>query len=311
MNGEVARIAVSGATGLVGSALVERLNQLERQVIRLTRSRLIAAEREDSVFWDPLINQVDVERLEELKPEAVVHLAGESIQGRWSEEKKKEILRSREEGTRLLAKTLASMENRPSLLISASAVGYYGNRGEEELSEESDPGYTFLAEVAKRWEAACQPAREAGIRVVNLRIGMVLSRRGGALAKLIPPFRLGLGGRVGSGLQWWSWISLVDLVDIILFLLLRSDTQGPINAVSPQPVRNVEFTRELARILRRPAILPLPEFMVRLLFGQMGEELLLASTRALPQRLEELGFSFRLPTLADALEYHLFEEAAA
>ncbi len=310
MEGEVGPVAITGATGLIGSALVERLSQLDGEVIRLTRSRLIAAEREDSVFWDPMINQVDAERLEKFRPRAVVHLAGESIQGRWTEEKKKQILRSREEGTRLLCETLASLKHRPELLISASAVGYYGNRGEEELTEESDPGYSFLAEVAKRWEAACAPAREARIRVVNLRIGMVLSSRGAALRGMLTPFRLGLGGRIGSGLQWWSWISLSDLVDIILFLLLRSEAEGPINAVSPHPVRSLEFTQTLARLLHRPAILPLPEFMVRLVFGQMGEELLLASTRVVPKRLQELGFSFRLPALESALDYHLFEEQA-
>jgi hypothetical protein len=233
----------------------------------------------------------------------VVHLAGENIAaGRWTPARKEAIRRSRVDGTRLLAGALARLDRKPRVLVSASAVGFYGDRGDEPLTEASAPGSGFLAEVCLAWEAATAPARDAGVRVVTPRLGMVLARDGGALAKMLPPFRLGLGGVIGSGRQWVSWIALPDLVAALRHLLARDDLAGPINAVAPEPITNREFTKTLGRVLRRPTLFPLPASLVRLLLGEMGEAALLGSTRALPAGLQASGFRFSTPELEGALK---------
>ena len=291
------RVLVSGPAGLVGSALVESLGRQGNEVLGLSRSAPPGA---PAVRWDPAAGEIDAARLEGL--DAVVHLAGENVSGgRWTEARKERIRASRVQGTRLLSEALAACGRRPATLVCASAIGYYGSRGDEICVEESAPGDDFLARVAVDWEAAAAPAADAGIRVVNLRIGVVLSPRGGMLAKVTPPFRLGLGGRVGSGRQYLSWISLEDLVRVIEAALEDRQLSGPVNAVAPGSVTNLEFTRALGRRLRRPALLPLPAPVVRLVWAEMGETLLLASTRVEPARLAAAGFAFRHPDIDTAL----------
>ena len=291
-------MVVSGASGLVGGALVAALEVAGVRVVRLVRRR--PAPGESDVGWDPASGTIDARGLE--GADAVVHLAGESIAaGRWTPARKDAIRRSRVDGTRLLAETLARLSRPPGVLVSASAVGYYGSRGDEALTEASAPGTGFLADVCRAWEAAAQPARDAGIRVVTPRIGMVLAARGGALARMLPPFRLGLGGVVGSGRQYMSWIALDDLVGAIRHVIGDGDVAGAVNAVAPLPVTNREFTRTLGRVLGRPTLAPLPAPVVRLLFGEMGEALLLDGARALPARLQAAGFRFRHPGLEAAL----------
>ena len=231
--------------------------------------------------------------------DAVVHLAGEPINGRWSRSKKQRILTSREELTLKVAKRLAGLKQPPKVFISASAVGFYGERGDELLAEESAPGDDFLSEVCQRWEKSIVPAQEAGIRCVVVRLGVVISPKGGALQKMLLPFSLGLGGPVGAGKQWMSWISLDDLIYMLYFLLQTPSASGVFNATAPNPIQNREFGKELGRVLKRPAFIPLPAFIVRLLLGEMGDSLLLTSTRALPQKASSLGFCFSHPTLAD------------
>lgn len=276
-------LVVTGATGLIGSALVAHLAGGATQITTL---------RHHEPFTPgPLLGA-----------DAVVHLAGESIaSGRWTTEKKRAIRDSRVQRTRQLAERLGSMTRPPRTFVVASAIGYYGNRADETLTERSASGNGFLAEVCRAWEAAAEPARRAGIRVINLRFGMVLSANGGALAKLLTPFRLGAGGIIGTGRQWMSWITLADTVRAIAFALDHDDLSGPVNVVSPQPLTNDDFTKTLGRVLRRPTILPLPTFAVRGIFGEMGRELLLASTRVEPQRLRQAGFTFNHPTLAVGL----------
>jgi len=254
--------------------------------------------------WDPESGALDSSALAGV--DAVVHLAGESVAGgRWTEAKKRRIRSSRVDGTRGLAASLARLERPPRVLVSASAVGYYGDRGAELLREGSAPGTGFLAEVCQEWETATEPAARARIRVVRLRIGMVVSRRGGALAAMLTPFRLGAGGPVGGGAQWVSWIAIDDLVAAILHALDTASLAGAVNAVAPEPVQNRELARTLGRVLGRPALLPLPAFAARLLLGQMADELLLASARVEPARLQATGFAFRHPTLEDALRHEL------
>jgi hypothetical protein len=293
------RIAVTGATGLVGSALVAALRAAGHRVDRLTRRPPTAGTTD--VAWDPARGRLDPRALE--GTDAVVHLAGESIAARrWSAAVKERIRRSRVDGTRLLAETLGRLERRPRVLVSASAVGYYGDRGEAPLIEDSAPGAGFLADVCREWEAAADAARAAGIRVVHPRLGLVLAKHGGALPRMALPFRLGVGGVVGSGRQYWSWIELGDLVRAIELCLALDGLAGPVNAVAPAPATNREFTRVLGRVLGRPTLVPLPAFAVRLLLGEMGQALLLGSARALPQRLERAGFRFRHPGLESALQ---------
>jgi len=289
------RILVSGSSGLVGSALVPFLTTSGHSVTRLVRS----APGKEEGRWDPAAGTIDAAALE--GHDAVVHLAGENIAERWTPERKARIKDSRVKGTRLLAETLGRLAQPPKVLVAASAIGYYGDRGDALLREDSTSGSGFLAEVAREWEAATAAAATKGIRVVNLRIGVVLSPRGGALAKMLLPFKLGLGGVVGSGKQHWSWIALDDLLGIILFALNTDTLKGPVNAVSPKPVTNYEFTKTLGRVLKRPTIFPMPASAARFAFGEMADELLLSSTRVDPTKLVAAGYQFRFPELEGAL----------
>jgi hypothetical protein len=265
--------------------------------VRLVRG---PAQGADQISWDPLkpISPGAVSGLD-----CVVHLAGESIVGRWTDDKKRRVRESRVLGTQHLATALAQTLERPRVFICASAVGYYGNRGDEILIEESPGGQGFLAGVSREWEAATRPAAEAGIRTVNLRIGLVLSPKGGALEKMLTPFRLGLGGKIGSGQQWWSWIHVDDIVGAVHYAMHAESLSGPVNLVSPHAVRNADFTQALASVLRRPALFPLPTFLARLAFGgEMADELLLSSAHVEPERLRASGYSFRFPELGAALD---------
>jgi len=290
------RIAITGATGLIGSALADVLQRSGDQVIRIGR-RAPA-----DVVWNPN-GQLDPGALEGI--DAVVHLAGETVSGRWNANKKSRILNSRARGTETVAMAVARMKTPPRVLVSASAIGYYGSRGDELLDESSSSGTGFLAEVARQWEAATMPAAKAGVRLVHPRIGVVLAKRGGALPKMLPAFRLGLGGVLGNGRQWWSWISIKDVVSAIQILIENPSVSGPVNLVAPNPVTNLDFTKIMAKVLRRPALFPLPEGAVKFFFGEMGVETLLASQRVQPKRLEELGFRFQFPDLSAALRAEL------
>jgi uncharacterized protein (TIGR01777 family) len=284
-------------SGLVGSQLAAFLGTAGHDVRGIVRRKSGAA---GEVLWNPSGRIIDAGALEGM--DAVVHLAGESIAGgRWSSESKQRILASRIDGTRLLCETLAGLSRRPRVLVSASAIGFYGDRGDVMLDENSAVGEGFLPDVCRQWEAATAPARDAGIRVVNLRIGVVLTPLGGALAQMLPPFRLGVGGPLGSGNQFVSWISLDDLMGAVLHCIATASLQGPVNAVAPAPVTNAALSRDLAAVLHRPALLKVPAFALRTLLGEMADALLLASARVLPHRLVESGFVFRGGRLHDAL----------
>ncbi len=299
----VSRVVVAGASGLIGSALVPALRRRGYEVRRLVR-RPPAPEEPDAYRWDPQAGALDPTVLEGV--DVVVHLGGANIaSGRWSARRKREIRESRVGSTHLLARTIAAMDDPPRAWLCASAIGYYGDRGDELLDEGSPAGQGFLCEVCQAWEAACQPARDAGVRVVNMRIGVVLARSGGLLARLLPVFRLGLGGRVGSGQQYISWIAIDDVVSAVLFLADRSDIAGPVHVVAPHPVTNAEFTRTLARVLRRPAVLPVPGWVVELIAGEMGRRLALESTRVVPRVLERAGFRWQYAQLEPALRHLL------
>jgi uncharacterized protein (TIGR01777 family) len=290
------RILVSGVSGPIGAALLPSLKARGFNVTRLVRG---GSSADGKVSWDPA---------QPLPPdsvsgfEAVIHLAGETVVGRWTEEKKRQIRNSRVLGTRNLAQALAQAPQRPRLLISGSAIGYYGDRGEEILGENSVSGKGFLPEVCREWEAATQPAADAAIRAVQIRIGVVLSPDGGALQKMLLPFRLGLGGNMGNGSQWWSWIHVQDLVGAVHHILKNDLLQGPVNVVSPRPVSNSDFTKTLAGVLSRPAIFSMPAFAARLAFGQMADELLLASQRVEPAKLVASGYPFQYSDLKKALQ---------
>jgi len=290
---------ISGASGLIGSALTAGLAEAGHAVTRLVRREPKPGQPE--ISWDPAAGRLEPALLEGF--DGVVHLAGESIaQGRWTRAKKDRIVESRVRGTELLAAALASLSDGPKVWVSASAIGFYGNRGDEELDERSGPGSGFLADVCRRWELATGPAVEAGIRVVPLRISMVLSTQGGALRKMLPVFRWGLGGRLGSGRQYVSWITLDDLVEAIRHALVTDSVDGPTNASAPEPVTNREFTRALGWVLGRPAWAPVPGFALRTMLGEMADELLLSSARVVPRRLLDSGFAFRSGSLKAALE---------
>ncbi len=294
------RIAVSGSSGLVGSALVSFLTAAGDEVIRLVRTSLTGGD----VQWNPALGVKDLSRLEGV--DAVVHLAGENIAaGRWTPQRKDAIRRSRVEGTRQLCESLGRLSRRPKVLISASAIGYYGDRGNEILTEGSSPGKDFLAQVCREWEAATEPASRAGIRVVHLRFGMILSPAGGALQKMLVPFRLGAGGRMGSGAQYVSWIAIDDAIGAIHHAVCTESLERAVNGVAPTPVLNAEFTRTLARVLSRPAVLPIPSVAARLAFGEMADALLLASARVVPTRLQASGYRFQYPELESALRHLL------
>ena len=294
-------VLVTGSSGLVGSALIPHLEASGHRVLRLVRT---SPKSDLERRWDPDTGELAAADLEGIQ--AVVHLAGENIASdRWNEAKKNRIRSSREDGTRLLAQVLAELQTPPGVLISASAIGYYGNRGEEILNEESPPGADFLAETCIAWENAARPAADAGVRTVYVRIGIVLSADGGALAKMLFPFKMGVGGVIGSGDQYMSWISLSDLAGIINHALNTETLEGPVNAVSPAPVTNREFTKTLGGALSRPTLFPMPAFAARLAFGEMADALLLSSTRVLPARLQETGYVFQHPELDGALRHVL------
>lgn len=304
---KLGRILVTGGTGLVGSALVPALTADGHAVSLLSRSSGPANRAAtggtsgvNRLTWNPSAGTIDSAGLEGV--DAVVHLAGDGIAtGRWTKAKKQRIRDSRVEGTRLLCETLAGLRRRPKVLVSASAIGYYGHRGDSMVDEQALPGAGFLPEVSDAWEQATRPAVEAGIRVVNLRIGIVLSRDGGALQKMLLPFQLGLGGVVGHGGQYWSWVSLEDLVGIIRHALANDSLHGPVNAVAPGSVTNREFTKALGRVLRRPTLFPLPGVVARIMLGEMADGLLLASARVAPVRLMESGYKFQHPEIEGAL----------
>lgn len=294
------RIAISGSSGLIGRALTERWRSAGHRVIPLVRksARETGA---DQIAWDPEAGLIEAEKLEGL--DAVVHLAGESIAGgRWTTERKRRIVESRVKGTRLLCEALAGVKAKPGVLVAASAIGYYGSRGGEVLTERSMPGDGFLGETCVRWEAATEAALSAGIRVVNLRIGIVLAREGGAMGKMLPAFRFGLGGRLGRGDQWMSWVSLGDVVRIVEFVMGEAGMCGPVNAVGPEPVTNGEFTAALGKALGRATVFPVPRFALRLMLGkEMAEELLLSSARVKPEKLAGAGFEFECKTAERAI----------
>jgi uncharacterized protein (TIGR01777 family) len=295
------KVALTGATGLVGEALLSCLTTNGHEVIRLAREH--RAPSGAFARWDQDKGILDTEAVEGL--DAVVHLAGESIVGRWTATKKRRIRDSRWLGTKSLSESVAKLKRKPRVLVCASAVGYYGDRGDEVLREDSGKGSGFLAEVCEGWETATELAARAGIRVVNLRIGVVLSNKGGALRKMLMPFRLGAGGVIGGGKQYWSWIDLNDLVGVILFAITHDNLRGPVNAVAPHAVTNREFTKTLGRVLARPTPFPMPAFGARMAFGEMADALFLASARVEPAKLLAAGYNFQFPTLEEALRNHL------
>ncbi len=300
------KVLVSGSSGLIGGALLARLTGKGLDVNTLVRRPAVNGR---DVRWDPAARSLQGGDLEGF--DAVVHLAGESIaEGRWTDAKMRRIRDSRVEGTRFLCEKLASLARKPKVLVCASAIGFYGDRSDEALDERDAPGPGFLAGVCKEWEDACEPARAAGIRVVNLRIGVVLSKDGGALAKMLVPFQLGLAGKIGNGRQWMSWIELEDVVSAIHHALVTDSLEGPVNAVSSRPVTNTEYTKTLGRVLSRPTIFPLPAPAARLAFGKMADELLLASTRVEPKALLATGFEFRHADLEGALRAALGKDSA-
>lgn len=282
---------------MIGSALVRSLVADGHTVRRLVRH---APRAGDEVAWNPERNEIDAKGLSGV--DAVVNLAGEKIAQRWTRESMRRIRESRVQATSLVAATMATLSPRPRALVSGSAVGYYGERGDEVLDETSSAGNDFLASVCKDWEAATAPARDAGIRVAISRTGIVLDRRGGALAKMLTPFRLGVGGHLGNGRQWMSWIAIADMVRALRFLVEHDGAAGPFDLTAPNPVDNAEFTRVLASVLHRPAIFPVPQLALELLYGPMAKGAALASQRALPRQLLANGFDFVLPNLREALE---------
>lgn len=297
-------VLVTGGTGLLAQSLIPFLSAGGHRVRRLVRR----AEQAGDVVWDPAAGRLDASALEGI--DAIVHLAGEPIAaGRWTPAKRRRILESRIGGTTLLAETLAGLARPPRVLISASAIGIYGDRGEEPLTEGTDlrsgPGTLFVEQVGHAWEAGTAPAERAGVRVVRLRIGIVLTPAGGALAQMLPPFKAGLGGRLGSGGQYMSWIGIDDVVGAIYHAMMTESLRGPVNATSPEPVTNAQFTRALGAVIGRPTLFPVPATALRLMFGELADELLLSSLRVLPERLCDSGYPFRFPNLAQALRHVL------
>lgn len=281
-------ILITGSSGLIGTHLMDVLTSNGHKVLRMLRSH----PDDQAFYWDPSAGIIRLD--DSIDIDAVINLAGPSIaDGRWSDKRKKLILDSRVDGTRLLSETLAEMRNKPKVFISGSAIGYYGDTGDQVVDEDSDPGSGFLADVAQHWEEATRTASEAGIRTVNIRTGVVLSPEGGMLDKLLLPFKMGLGGIIGSGQQYLSWVSLSEIVNMIHFILENESIAGPVNLVSKQPVTNYTFTKTLGSVLKRPTLIPLPAYAVKLAFGEMGEELLLSGARVLPNRLIEEGYKFK------------------
>lgn len=295
------RVAITGASGLIGAQLTPFLRTGGHSVDIMVRNAEAAGSH---ILWKPNDGFVDVAALQ--GADAVVHLAGENIAGgRWSDERKNRVMRSRVEGTSTIAKALASMAAKPRVLIVASAIGYYGARGDETLTEESEPGEGFLADVCRAWEDAAKPAEDAGIRVVRIRFGVVLSASGGALATMLPAFKLGAGGVLGSGRQYMSWIALDDAIGLIHHALMNEDVTGAVNATAPEPVTNRTFTKTLGKVIRRPTVLPVPSIAIKTLFGEMGDALLLQGSRVLPAKAQATGFRFLYPDLESALRAEL------
>jgi uncharacterized protein len=295
----ISRILVSGVSGLIGAALFPSLIARGYDVTRLVRG---PTADEGQIAWDPAM-PISPEMVSGF--DAVIHLAGENIAGRWTKTKKIKIRGSRIAGTTTLAEALAGAQHKPQVFVCSSAIGYYGDRGNEVLNEHSQPGLGFLPEVCREWEAATQAAANAGIRAVQMRTGVVLSSKGGALRKMLTPFRMGVGGRIGNGQQWMSWIDLQDMVGAIHHILNSDLLQGPVNMVAPRPVKNAEFAKTLGTVLSRPAILPMPAFAVKLAFGEMGEAVLLSSQRVEPAQLVTSGYPFRFTNLRASLENNL------
>lgn len=295
------KILIGGSHGLVGTALIKSLEAQGHEIFRLVRH---APTSKTEVEWSPDRYSIALARIEGF--DAVVNLAGESIaEGRWTDDKKRRIRESRVKGTKLLGDALANLMVPPKTFVCASAIGYYGNRGDELLTESSAAGDEFLAKVCAEWEEATALATEKGIRVVNARFGVILDINGGALKKMLPPFRMGVGGRIGSGKQWMSWIALDDVIGGIQFALANDSMKGPVNFVAPAPVTNSEFTKTLGKVLSRPTIFPIPAFAIKLLFGEMGEALLLGGQRVAPKRLVAGGYEFSYPQLEPALAHIL------
>ncbi len=294
-------VGITGSTGFIGSHLIPLLTTAGHRVVRIVRGSpdMDPGLAERCIGWEPMEGRIDPKDLEGM--DAVIHLAGESIFARWNEQKRRRIRVSREAGTRALAEALASLDIKPRVLISASAIGIYGSRGDERLDESASRGEGFLADVAEAWERAADPAAEAGIRVVHPRLGIVLDPRGGGLAQMLPIFKLGGGGRLGSGDHWWSWITLEDAIGGVFHALTHPDVRGPMNLVAPNPVTNAQFTKTLGKVLRRPTVVPVPEFVARVAFGEMADEVLFGSQRVVPQALERSGYRFRLPDLEAAM----------
>ncbi len=298
------KIAIGGSTGLVGTELVSFLATGGHEVIRLMRKSAGTTSPYKQVQWNPSQGSIDSAGLEGC--DAVVHLGGDNIaHGRWNAGKKRLIRDSRVISTNLLAKTLAGLTQRPKVFVCASAIGFYGDRGDEILTEESAPGPRFLSDVCREWEQATEPARAAGIRVVNLRIGVVLTPKGAALQKMLSPFKLCLGGNVGNGQQWWSWVAIDDVLRSIEHCISTESLSGPVNCVAPECLTNRDFTKTLGKVLSRPTLFPMPAFVVKTLFGEMGEELLLGSSRVVPTRLQQTAFEFACPTLEGGLRHLL------
>jgi len=298
------KILVGGSHGLVGTALIKSLEAEGHEIFRLVRH---APTSKTEVEWSPDRYSIALARIEGF--DAVVNLAGESIaEGRWTDEKKRRIRESRVKGTKLLGDALANLTVPPKTFVCASAIGYYGNRGDELLTETSAAGADFLSKVCAEWEGATALATEKGIRVVNARFGVILDANGGALKKMLPPFRMGVGGSIGSGKQWMSWIALDDVIGGIKFALANESVRGPVNFVAPNPVTNAEFTKTLGKVLSRPTIFPIPGFAIKLMFGEMGEALLLGGQRVAPARLVDGGFEFSYPQLEAALG-HILEKS--
>lgn len=297
------KIIVSGASGLVGTHLIPTLKAKGHEVYKLVRK---TPKNADEIQWDSTRGIIESELAKIENFDAVIHLAGDNVgDGSWTEEKKRSIRESRTVGTRVLVESLKKLQNPPKTFIGASAIGFYGNRGDETVTEASAKGEGFFPEVCAEWEAEANKAADFGARVVTPRIGVVLAKDGGALAKMLTPFKLGAGGVVGGGKQWMSWIALDDLIRIFHFALENENVSGAINAAAPNPATNEEFTKTLGGVLNRPTIIPIPEFAVKLLFGEMGETLLLEGARVLPEKTQNLGFKFDFVKLEDALKHAL------
>jgi uncharacterized protein (TIGR01777 family) len=294
------KVVIAGASGLVGSALIPALEADGAEVTRLVRTSARAGEIE----WHPNNDQIDATKLEGF--DIIINLAGENIAGgRWTDDQKRKIHDSRVNGTHLLSEAIAGLKQPPKLFLCASATGIYGDRDDETLDEQSDSGGGFLAGVCREWEQATEPASAAGVRTVNLRFGPILAREGGMLAKLLTPFKMGMGGKVGSGKQYISWVAIDDAVNAIKLALKDESIRGPLNIVSPRPVTNEEFTKTLGHVLSRPTALAMPAFAVRLAFGEMADEMLLTSQRVIPKRLNDAGFEFEYPELEGAFRKYL------